>query len=137
MARQVNSNYQMFKRNLQRRFVDRYKHNESIQYTEQDREHLKLIKPEIPEPIINNRIEKRFGKRIGRGGGAKKPVFNNDAFEREYLEFINMLKANKAKAEQAPAEVQVFNSISEIPKLSGINVQYASCVVSAYVKSSI
>ena len=24
MARQVNSNYQMFKRNLQRRFVDRY-----------------------------------------------------------------------------------------------------------------
>ena len=106
MARQVNSNYQMFKRNLQRRFVDRYKHNESIQYTEQDREHLKLIKPEIPEPIISNRIEKRFGKRIGRGGGAKKPVFNNDAFEREYLEFINMLKANKAKAEQAPAEVQ-------------------------------
>lgn len=106
MARQVNSNYQMFKRNLQRRFVDRYKHNESIQYTEQDREHLKLIKPEIPDPIINNRIEKRFGKRIGRGGGAKKPVFNNDAFEREYLEFINMLKANKAKAEQAPAEVQ-------------------------------
>lgn len=106
MARQVNSNYQMFKRNLQRRFVDRYKHNESIQYTEQDREHLKLIKPEIPEPIINNRIEKRFGKRIVRGGGAKKPVFNNDAFEREYLEFINMLKANKAKAEQAQAEVQ-------------------------------
>lgn len=99
MARQVNSNYQMFKRNLQRRFVDRYKHNESIQYTEQDREHLKLIKPEIPEPIISNRIEKRFGKRIGRGGGAKKPVFNNDAFEREYLEFINMLKANKAKTE--------------------------------------
>ena len=106
MARQVNSNYQMFKRNLQRRFVDRYKHNESIQYTEQDREHLKLIKPEIPEPIINNRIEKRFGKRIGRGGGAKKPVFNNVAFEREYLEFLNMLKATKAKAEQAPAEVQ-------------------------------
>lgn len=106
MARQVNSNYQMFKRNLQRRFVDRYKQNESVQYTEQDREHLKLIKPEIPEPIINNRIEKRFGKRIVRGGGAKKPVFNNDAFEREYLEFINMLKANKAKAEQAPAEVQ-------------------------------
>lgn len=106
MARQVNSNYQMFKRNLQRRFVDRYKQNESIQYTEQDREHLKLIKPEIPEPIINNRIEKRFGKRIVRGGGAKKPVFNNDVFEREYLEFINMLKANKAKAEQAQAEVQ-------------------------------
>ena len=106
MARQVNSNYQMFKRNLQRRFVDRYKHNESIQYTEQDREHLKLIKPEIPDPIINNRIEKRFGKRIGRSGGAKKPVFNNDAFEREYLEFINMLKANKAKAEQAPTEIQ-------------------------------
>ena len=42
MARHVNSQYTMFKRNLQNRFAERYRENKNIEYSEQDKKHLNL-----------------------------------------------------------------------------------------------
>jgi len=100
MARHVNSQYMLFKQNLQNKFAERYRRDTTPQYSQQDVEHLKLIHPEIPAPVIPAaRHFRSFSSR-------RRPVqqVNLDEFEQEYQNFINMLKANKKAQEEAVQE---------------------------------
>lgn len=100
MARHVNSQYMLFKQNLQNKFAERYRRDTTPQYSQQDVEHLKLIHPEIPAPVIPAaRHFRSFSSR-------RRPIqqVNLDEFEQEYQNFINMLKANKKAQEEAVQE---------------------------------
>lgn len=100
MARHVNSQYMLFKQNLQNKFAERYRRDTTPQYSQQDVEHLKLIHPEIPAPVIPAaRHFRSFSSR-------RRPVqqVNLDEFEQEYQNFINMLKTNKKAQEEAVQE---------------------------------
>ena len=100
MARHVNSQYVLFKQNLQNKFAERYRRDTTPQYSQQDVEHLKLIHPEIPAPVVPAaRHFRSFSSR-------RRPVqqVNIDEFEQEYQNFINMLKANKKAQEEAVQE---------------------------------
>ena len=108
MARHVNSQYVLFKQNLQNKFAERYRRDTTPQYSQQDVEHLKLIHPEIPAPVVPAaRHFRSFSSR-------RRPVqqVNLDEFEQEYQNFINMLKANK-KAQEETVQEQVEPVVEE------------------------
>lgn len=101
MARHVNSQYVLFKQNLQNKFAERYRRDTTPQYSQQDVEHLKLIHPEIPAPVVP--AARHFRSFSSRRRLAQQQV-NLDEFEQEYQNFINMLKANKKAQEEAVQE---------------------------------
>ena len=108
MARHVNTQYMLFKQNLQNRFAERYRRDTTPNYSQQDVEHLKLIHPEIPEPIIP-------AARSFRPFPTRKNVQQQialDTFEQEYEEFIAKLKADK-KAKEESEQVQVEPVVEE------------------------
>lgn len=100
MARHVNSQYVLFKQNLQNKFAERYRRDATPQYSQQDVEHLKLIHPEIPAPVIPT--ARHFRSFSSRRRSVQQ--VNLDEFEQEYQNFINMLKANKKAQEEAGQE---------------------------------
>lgn len=100
MARHVNTQYMLFKQNLQNRFAERYRRDTTPNYSQQDVEHLKLIHPEIPEPIIP-------AARSFRPFPTRRNVQQQialDTFEQEYEEFIAKLKADKKAKEESEQE---------------------------------
>lgn len=101
MARHVNSQYVLFKQNLQNKFAERYRRDTTPQYSQQDVEHLKLIHPEIPAPVVP--AARHFRSFSSRRRPVQQQV-NLDEFEQEYQNFINMLKANKKAQEEAVQE---------------------------------
>jgi uncharacterized protein YdiU (UPF0061 family) len=108
MARHVNSQYRRFKQNLQNKFAERYRKDTTPQYSQQDVEHLKLIQPEIPEPVVP--AARHFRSFSSRRRPAQQ--VNLDEFEQEYQNFINMLKANK-KAQEEAVQEQVEPAVEE------------------------
>lgn len=109
MARHVNSQYMLFKQNLQNRFAERYRRDTTPQYSQQDVEHLKLIHPDIPTPVIP---AARHFRAFPSRRRSVQPQVNLDEFEQEYQNFINMLKANK-KAQEEAVEEQVEPVVEE------------------------
>jgi hypothetical protein len=100
MARHVNTQYMLFKQNLQNRFAERYRRDTAPNYSQQDVEHLKLIHPEIPEPIIP--AARSFRPFPTRKGIQQQIAL--DTFEQEYEEFIAKLKADKKAKEESEQE---------------------------------
>lgn len=100
MARHVNTQYMLFKQNLQNRFTERYRRDTTPNYSQQDVEHLKLIHPEIPEPIIP--AARSFRPFPTRRNVPQQIAL--DAFEQEYEEFIAKLKADKKAKEESEQE---------------------------------
>ena len=98
MARNVNSQYILFKQAVQRRFAERYRYNEAERYTDQDREHQKLVSvPNLPGPIVHRPTVRRVNRVTKR----QNPKTDMSSFEKEYEQYIEMLKKNKA-AKQEP-----------------------------------
>lgn len=111
MARHVNSQYILFKQKLQNKFAERYRKDTTPQYSQQDIDHLKLIHPEIPAPVIPAaRHFRAFPSRR-----RSQPTVNLDAFEQEYQNFINMLKANKQAQETTEPVVEDAAPVVEEP----------------------
>lgn len=112
MARHVNTQYMLFKQNLQNRFAEHYRRDTTPNYSQQDVEHLKLIHPEIPEPIIP--AARSFRPFPSRKGIQQQIAL--DTFEQEYEEFIAKLKADKKakeESEQETVEEQVEPVVEE------------------------
>ena len=128
MARHVNTQYTMFKRNLQNRFADRYRENKNIEYTEQDKSHLKLIIPDIPEPIIPkaNKFRTFSNKRKTESG--KSPALSS--FEQEYKNFVINLRKNKEKnIEVKEEEIKNETNITENKPTTDIKSENNTTVV--------
>lgn len=100
MARHVNTQYMLFKQNLQNRFTERYRRDTTPNYSEQDVDRLKLIHPEIPEPIIP--AARSFRPFPTRRNAQQQIAL--DTFEQEYEEFIAKLKADKKAKEESEQE---------------------------------
>lgn len=114
MARHVNSQYTMFKRNLQNRFAERYRENKNIEYSEQDKKHLKLITPDIPEPIIPKMHKfKQFSRK--KVESEKTQVLSN--FEIEYKEFVAKLREAKNNKENIKSKEETTITNTEQPTI--------------------